>query len=32
MKIDKNNTIYVFKDNEKMDCPENLITHVCLFG
>jgi hypothetical protein len=30
MKIDESNTIYVFKDNEKMDCPENLITHVCL--
>jgi|GEM_PF-6746727 len=30
MKVDESNTIYVFKDNEKMDCPENLITHICL--
>ncbi|MCZ4253765.1 hypothetical protein [Pseudoalteromonas shioyasakiensis] len=30
MKIDNSNTVYVFRDNEKMDCPENLIAYVHL--
>lgn len=30
MKINKSNVVYVFRDNEKEDCPENLISHVCL--
>ena len=30
MDIQKSNTIYIFKDNNKMDCPENILAHVCL--